>query len=136
MFSSRIGRMGYGETVRVTAIGDTVNIASCLQDLTKEYSCQSIVSNEVVAKVGLNTDGFQRHQLTVRNRREAPAIFVVENVKHLDNTASARPEYLGNSTLVSSNLRISGLTLSDQTPRERSTLAFPFRRFRGGARDR
>jgi adenylate cyclase len=96
-----VGRMGYGETVHVTAIGDTVNVASRLQDLTKEYSCHLIVSDEVVAKAGLNTNGFKRHQLTVRNRREALAIFVVENVKQLDSAASARPESLGNSTLVS-----------------------------------
>jgi adenylate cyclase len=86
-----VGRMGYGATVHVTAIGDTVNVASRLQDLTKEYSCQLIVSDEVVAKAGLNTNGFKRHELTVRNRREALAIFVVENVKQLDNTATIRP---------------------------------------------
>jgi adenylate cyclase len=86
-----VGRMGYGATVHVTAIGDTVNVASRLQDLTKEYSCQLIVSDEVVAMAGLNTNGFKRHELTVRNRREALAIFVVENVKQLDNTATIRP---------------------------------------------
>jgi hypothetical protein len=82
-------RNPYGETVHVTAIGDTVNVASRLQDLTKEYSCQLIVSDEVVAKAGLNTNGFQRHQLTVRNRREALAIFIVENVKRLDMKGGA-----------------------------------------------
>ena len=80
---------------------DTVNVASRLQDLTKEYSCQLIVSDVVVAMAGLDTNGFKRHELTVRNRREALAIFVVENVKQLDNTVSARPESSGNSTLVS-----------------------------------
>ena len=83
--------MGYGATVHVTAIGDTVNVASRLQDLTKEYNCQLIISDEVVAKSGLNTDGFQRHQLTVRNRREALAIFVVESVKQLGNTIDGIP---------------------------------------------
>jgi adenylate cyclase len=38
-----VGRMGYGETVHVTAIGDTVNVASRLQDLTKEFACQLVI---------------------------------------------------------------------------------------------
>jgi adenylate cyclase len=93
-----VGRMGYGETVHVTAIGDTVNVASRLQDLTKQYSCQLIVSDEVAKRAQLNAGDFPRHELTVRNRREALAIFVVENVKQLDNAASTRPEYVGGIT--------------------------------------
>ncbi|MSP39770.1 MAG: adenylate/guanylate cyclase domain-containing protein [Deltaproteobacteria bacterium] len=42
-----VGRMGYGTAITLTAIGDTVNVASRLQDLTKEYKCQLIFSEEV-----------------------------------------------------------------------------------------
>ena len=45
-----VGRMGYGATVHLTAIGDTVNVASRLQDATKEYSCQLMISAEVAAQ--------------------------------------------------------------------------------------
>jgi adenylate cyclase len=83
-----VGRMGYGETVHVTAIGDTVNVASRLQDLTKEYHCQLIVSDEVAKRTGLNGGDFPRHELTVRNRSEALAILVVENVEQLTNATS------------------------------------------------
>lgn len=83
-----VGRMGYGETVHVTAIGDTVNVASRLQDLTKEYHCQLIVSDEVAKRAGLNGGDLPRHELTVRNRSEALAIFVVENVEQLTNATS------------------------------------------------
>jgi adenylate cyclase len=75
-----VGRMGYGATIHLTAIGDTVNVASRLQDLTKEYSCPLIVSEEVARQAGLNTALLARHELTVRNRLEALAIFVVEDV--------------------------------------------------------
>ena len=78
-----VGRMGYGTTVHLTAIGDTVNVASRLQDLTKEYSCQLIISEQVAEQAGLAVSAFPRHELTVRNRREALAIFVVENVETL-----------------------------------------------------
>ena len=75
-----VGRMGYGATIHVTAIGDTVNVASRLQDATKEYGCQLVISDEVAMRSGLNTSGLPRHELTVRNRREALTIFVVDDV--------------------------------------------------------
>ncbi|HYT57944.1 MAG TPA: adenylate/guanylate cyclase domain-containing protein [Verrucomicrobiae bacterium] len=78
-----VGRMGYGSTVHLTAIGDTVNVASRLQDLTKEYRCQLVISEQVAEQAGLVVSAFPRHELTVRNRREALAIFVVEDVETL-----------------------------------------------------
>ena len=83
-----VGRMGYGTTVHVTAIGDTVNVASRLQDSTKEYSCQLVISHEVAQRSGLNTAALPRHELTVRNRREALTIFVVEDVTMLETRQS------------------------------------------------
>jgi adenylate cyclase len=84
-----VGRMGYGSTVHLTAIGDTVNVASRLQDLTKEYSCQLIVSEQVAELSGMNLAAFPRHELTVRNRREPLAIFVIEDVEALGTSQSA-----------------------------------------------
>jgi adenylate cyclase len=78
-----VGRMGYGATVHVTAIGDTVNVASRLQDATKEFSCQMVISEEVARQAGLNAMPLPRHELTVRNRREALAILVVDDVAAL-----------------------------------------------------
>jgi len=78
-----VGRMGYGTTVHVTAIGDAVNVASRLQDSTKEYNCQLVISEEVAKQSGLNTIEFTGHELTVRNRKEALIIFVVEDVAAL-----------------------------------------------------
>lgn len=78
-----VGRMGYGATLHLTAIGDTVNVASRLQDSTKEYGCQLVVSEEVVKRSGLNVAELPRHELTVRNRREALAVFVVQDPRQL-----------------------------------------------------
>jgi adenylate cyclase len=83
-----VGRMGYGATIHVTAIGDTVNVASRLQDSTKEYGCQLVISEEVARRSALNTATLVRHELTVRNRREALAIFAVDDVAAL-NTENA-----------------------------------------------
>jgi len=78
-----VGRMGYGATVHLTAIGDTVNVASRLQDLTKEFSCHLVISEEVAQQAGLNVSALPRHEITVRNRREALAIFVIDDVAAL-----------------------------------------------------
>src|SRR5206468_4482838 len=69
-----VGRMGYGAALHFTAIGDTVNVASRLQDLTKEYTCQLVISEQVAQQAGMNVASFARHELTVRNRREALTI--------------------------------------------------------------
>ena len=78
-----VGRMGYGATIHLTAIGDTVNVASRLQDLTKEFSCHLVISEEVAQQAGLNSSALPKHEITVRNRREALAIFVVDDVAAL-----------------------------------------------------
>jgi len=75
-----VGRMGYGETVHVTAIGDTVNVASRLQDATKEFQCQLVFSEEVAKQSGAKIAGLPRHDLIVRNRQGALAIYAIEDV--------------------------------------------------------
>ncbi|MET0500636.1 MAG: adenylate/guanylate cyclase domain-containing protein [Candidatus Binatia bacterium] len=76
-----VGRMGYGSTVSLTAIGDTVNVASRLQDLTKEYGCQLVISEQVAQQAELNVDSFPRHELSVRNRREALTIHIIKDIR-------------------------------------------------------
>jgi adenylate cyclase len=73
-----VGRMGYGAATSVTAIGDTVNVASRLQDLTKEFKCQLVISEDVAKRAGVNVAQLARHEVTVRNRGEALTIFAVE----------------------------------------------------------
>jgi adenylate cyclase len=84
-----VGRMGFGSNVHLTAIGDTVNVASRLQNLTKEYGCQLVISEQVGAHAGLNSSlnpsSVLRYDLTVRNRREPLTIFVVNDVREIAN---------------------------------------------------
>ena len=75
-----VGRMGYGKATSVTAIGDTVNVASRLQDLTKEFQCQLVISEEVARLSGVNVAELQRHEVTVRNRGEALGIYTTDDV--------------------------------------------------------
>jgi adenylate cyclase len=47
-----VGRIGYGESVDFTVIGNPVNVASRLEALTKEKDVQLILSREVALKAG------------------------------------------------------------------------------------
>jgi adenylate cyclase len=87
-----VGRMGYGSAIHVTAIGDTVNVASRLQDATKEYGCHLVISEEVARQAGLNIVDLPRHEVTVRNRREALAIFAVNDLAAIDQRISTQAE--------------------------------------------
>ena len=73
-----VGRMGYGDAVYLTAVGDTVHVAARLEALTKEYDCELVISEAVAQRAGVPTSGLPRHELTLRNRREPLAVLVVE----------------------------------------------------------
>jgi len=61
-----IGTMGYREHAQMTAIGEAVHIASRLQDLTKEYECQLVVSEIVGVTAGIPLTDFPSHNIQVR----------------------------------------------------------------------
>ena len=67
--------------VNEPAIGDTVNVASRLQDATKEFNCQLVISDEVARRAGLDAAQLSRHELTVRNRRGPLNVFTIDDVR-------------------------------------------------------
>ena len=87
-----VGRMGYGATVYLTAVGDTVHVASRFQDLTKQYQAQLVISEQVAERAGVDVSGFPRHEITVRNRREPLAIRVIDDTRALDAAGRGLPE--------------------------------------------
>jgi len=76
-----VGRMGHGVARYLTAVGDTVHVASRLQELTKEYGCQLVISEAVAQHAGIDVSGFLRHELVVRNRRDPIAIRTIDDVQ-------------------------------------------------------
>jgi adenylate cyclase len=65
-----VGEMGYGSAAAITAIGDAVNTASRLEELTKEYNCELVVSEETLTRAGLYLTDVPRHEIEIRGRRE------------------------------------------------------------------
>jgi adenylate cyclase len=78
-----IGTMGYREHAQTTAIGEAVHIASRLQDLTKEYRCQLIVSEAIGTIAGVPLGDFPRHEVQVRGLSVPLAIRVIDSAARL-----------------------------------------------------
>lgn len=64
-----IGEMGYGRTTPLTAIGDTVNIASRLETLTKEFGAELVVSQELLDRAGIALADHESHEVEIRGRQ-------------------------------------------------------------------
>jgi adenylate cyclase len=70
-----VGDIGFrGHTV-FTALGDSVNVAARLQDMSKSLDCRLVVSEEVCQKAGIALDGLGRHHVEIRGRVEPMTVF-------------------------------------------------------------
>ena len=83
-----VGEMGYRETSTVTAVGDPVHVAARLQELTKTYQCQLVVSDAVGEHAGADLTGFERHEIQVRGRQEPLSIRIVADAADLPAVAA------------------------------------------------
>ncbi|MBV9373572.1 MAG: adenylate/guanylate cyclase domain-containing protein [Alphaproteobacteria bacterium] len=78
-----VGEMGYGSAATITAIGDAVNTASRLEALTKEYECELVVSEETVARAGIDLSDHPRHEIEIRGKREMLAVTTIKRAADL-----------------------------------------------------
>ena len=74
-----VGMMGYGKTVTETAVGDNVNIAARLEELSKTYRCELVVSKYVADKARVDTNKLKPKLVDIRGRKEALEVFTFEN---------------------------------------------------------
>ena len=73
-----VGMMGYGKTVTETAVGDNVNIAARLEELTKTYKCELVVSKYVADKANIDTQKMKPKTVDIRGRKEVLEVFTFE----------------------------------------------------------
>ena len=78
-----VGRMGWGETFYLTAVGDTVHVAARLEQATKDHDAELVVSEAVARAADVDLSGFPRAELTVRNRATPVAVRLVRGVAEL-----------------------------------------------------
>jgi adenylate cyclase len=74
-----IGDIGFrGHTV-FTALGDPVNVASRLQDMTKTLDCKVVVSEEVCETAGIPVDALTRTQVAIRGHDQPMTVRTVKD---------------------------------------------------------
>jgi len=72
-----IGDIGNRDHMVFTALGDSVNVAARLQDMTKALACETIVSDEVRQRAALPDDALPVEDVSIRGRVEPIRIRVV-----------------------------------------------------------
>ncbi len=84
-----VGEMGYGSASTITAIGDSVNTASRLEGVAKEYGAELVVSDELIARAGLDLPGDRRGEIEIRGKHEKLAVAVFVNAGDLPEVEEA-----------------------------------------------
>ncbi len=78
-----VGDIGYRDHMVFTALGDPVNVAARLQDMTKSLACEAAISEEVRVTAGLAADDLPQREVEIRGRAEPMKVRVVAEAKAL-----------------------------------------------------
>jgi adenylate cyclase len=78
-----IGDIGYRDHMVFTALGDAVNVAARLQDMTKSLACEAVVSEEVRITAGLADNDLPQQEVAIRGRAEPMIVRSVTHAKAL-----------------------------------------------------
>jgi adenylate cyclase len=78
-----VGMMGYGRTVSETAVGDNVNVAARLEELSKSYKCQLVISKSVAETAKIDIRQFTGDLVNIRGRSEKLEILYMGNASEL-----------------------------------------------------
>jgi adenylate cyclase len=78
-----IGDIGYRDHMVFTALGDAVNVAARLQEMTKSIGCEVMLSEELRVTAGLPDDGLPQHEVEIRGRAKPMMVRSVANAEAL-----------------------------------------------------
>jgi adenylate cyclase len=92
-----LGDIGFRDRTVFTALGDAVNVAARLQDMTKTLECRIVLSEEVAVTAGIALDVLKRQRVEIRGRLEPMTVFAAEDPTVLASlidpqTETAEPE--------------------------------------------
>jgi adenylate cyclase len=83
-----VGEMGYERVSSLTAIGDTVNIASRLEALTKDFGAELVVSQDLLDRAGIDREVGVRHDVEIRGRQARLAVRALQRTADLTTLSS------------------------------------------------
>ena len=72
-----VGAMGYGATMGVTAIGDTVNIASRMESAAKEFDAAIVISDDAAMLSGIDMAQYETREIAIRGSTRPHTVRVV-----------------------------------------------------------
>jgi adenylate cyclase len=78
-----VGDIGYRDHMVFTALGDAVNVAARLQDMTKALACEVVISDEVRATAGVAPDVLPQQEVEIRGRNAPMIVRAVNDAKTL-----------------------------------------------------
>ena len=84
-----IGDIGYRDHMVFTALGDAVNVAARLQEMTKNLACEAIVSEEVRITAGIAAETLPAREVAIRGRSEPMTVRYIVHAKDLSAQAGA-----------------------------------------------
>jgi len=76
-----LGEVGYRDTRTLSAVGDTVNTASRLQELTKQYGVPLVISERVALAAGLDRSGLDAKELVIRGRSTPMTVYALRTLE-------------------------------------------------------
>ena len=76
-----VGDIGYRDHMVFTALGDPVNVAARLQDMTKALACEVVVSDEVRITAGIAADALPQHEVAIRGRNAPMVVRTVTDAR-------------------------------------------------------
>ncbi len=83
-----VGEMGYGRTMSLTAIGDTVNTASRVESACKDFDAELVFSAQLARRAGIAVEGLRAERIQLRGRTESLAVYVVVKAETLARPAA------------------------------------------------
>jgi adenylate cyclase len=86
-----LGRVGGGSRAGLTALGDSVNIASRLEALNKELDSVLVVSSATVEAAGVAIPGAEIRDIALRGRAETLAVHVARDRAAVDAMQDSEP---------------------------------------------
>ena len=78
-----VGDIGYRDHMVFTALGDPVNVAARLQDMTKTLVCEAVISDEVRVTAGIAADALPQQEVAIRGRNEPMIVRSVADARNL-----------------------------------------------------